>query len=53
MQEVSRIALVADVASRSVVSSAETVTNTATALQTEVGDFLNSMKRVDNQMATF
>jgi hypothetical protein len=43
MQNVSRIALLADAASRSVVSAAETVTRTATALQTEVGSFLTSM----------
>jgi methyl-accepting chemotaxis protein len=43
MQEVSRIALLADAASRSVVASAESVTQTAGALQTEVTDFLASM----------
>lgn len=43
MQDVSRIALVADTASRSVVSAAETVTGTATALQTEVNNFLTAM----------
>ena len=44
MQEVSRIALVADAASKNVVSAAETVTRIATALQTEVSDFLTSMR---------
>jgi hypothetical protein len=43
MQDVSRVALIADTASKSVVFAAETVTRTATALQTEVGDFLASM----------
>ncbi len=43
MQDVSRVALIADTASKSVVSAAETVTRTATALQTEVSDFLTSI----------
>ena len=43
MQEVSAVALIADAASRSVVSAAEDVTSTATALQTEVNDFLSAM----------
>jgi methyl-accepting chemotaxis protein len=43
MQDLSRIALLADTASRSVVASAQSVTSTASALQTEVTDFLASM----------
>jgi uncharacterized protein YoxC len=49
MQDVSRIALVADTASRSVVSVAETVTNAATALQTEVNEFLRSMNNATTE----
>jgi methyl-accepting chemotaxis protein len=43
MQEVSRVVLVADTASRSVASAAATVTGTATALQAQVSDFLVSV----------
>jgi methyl-accepting chemotaxis protein len=53
MQDVSRIASVADTASRSVVSAAETVTRTATALQTEVSDFLTSMSNSTDERRAY
>jgi hypothetical protein len=53
MQDVSRIASVADTASRSVVSAAETVTRTATALQTEVSDFLTSMSNSTDERRSY
>jgi len=53
MQDLSRIALIADTASRSVVSAAETVTGTATALQTEVHDFLTSMNNSTDERRSY
>lgn len=53
MQEVSRIARVADTASRSVVAAAETVTRTATALQTEVNDFLSAMSNSSDERRSY
>ena len=53
MQEVSGIAVTADAASRRVVETAEGVTGTATALQTEVNDFLSAVSSMRDDRRGF